>query len=860
MWLTPVERFRNQLLNMVDNYAKISNYTGDYTSFKSFLYKACNVKGNNSIINAFIQCLIGNPNSVSDLSVSYLNNDLFVIPKELSEDETSWKLEIIKQLTIKICSRNLLKFESRFPERHYIDKGSFGVVEHSIDSNTGQKYALKRFITKENRNGVFKDALREAASLQVLQSKHIINVIDILTQMQPLIVLEFKQSNLRNAIKSISYENDPLKLKIAEKIINQICDGVKYIHANGFMHRDLKSGNILCNELTMNINVKIADFGLSIKYIEGRCNTLPVCTLFYRAPELLLGYDLYTPSIDIWSIGCIFAELLTGNFLFGMTNSHDHDRNDAILMNKIISLTGNVDIYQELFNYPSKHPKNKFLNFTQTTDVQWPTSYTNRLKCMLDPNPFTRKYDISDIPIKYSKQIYTLKKYEDGDKDDLLDDLNRHLAHDLHLDAAEFSLFLVSKNRDYFIEHKNITSIKCSENWHKHVDLNLNMRIILIEWLMVVCTKLKFSEYGFQLAICILEQYVKKSKNIIMKNLQLIGMTALCIANKVIDMRQILLTDLIFISGNVYTVDELRRCELDMLENIDYNIYHHTLIDFAQYNDSYLYWMLNISMFNPVFMLDFKKTVDICEYIWEKTIKNVKIEIEEIEQVLLSFFLDTLYFEEYIDAFKWLIYRINSDDLNLGIDHITQPKNQCKFEWTKINGDDIKCTIETPNFQESLKQSKNGNYKVNAQCDTGNFFSTTISRSLVVQKFSKLIYDINKNIDSELVKENLNNEFERFGKDMQNKMRKLRDILLLFVSNVINVVLKSNKEISKKFLKSAEKIKSDLQKVQAVGVTDVILSKNEYFKPAQYVMSLLRMKIDAIKNRSVVEQQFNQYL
>lgn len=102
---------------------------------------------------------------------------------------------------------------------------------------------------------------------------------------------------------------------LARRFLYQILQGIQYCHANGVMHRDLKPANLLVDMKSSAI--KIADFGL------GRVTDIPVLqysteviTLWYRAPEILLSSDQYSCKVDVWSVGCIFAELLTGKAIF----------------------------------------------------------------------------------------------------------------------------------------------------------------------------------------------------------------------------------------------------------------------------------------------------------------------------------------------------------------------------------------------------------------------------------------------------------------------------------------------------------------------------------------------------------------
>lgn len=108
---------------------------------------------------------------------------------------------------------------------------------------------------------------------------------------------------------------------LVKKLLHQLIIGVSLIHERRIFHRDLKPANILLDKDSISlyklVNLKIADFGLARNYtIPIRPYSEEVVTLYYRAPELLLGCREYSNQIDMWSVGCIFAEMATNEILF----------------------------------------------------------------------------------------------------------------------------------------------------------------------------------------------------------------------------------------------------------------------------------------------------------------------------------------------------------------------------------------------------------------------------------------------------------------------------------------------------------------------------------------------------------------
>ncbi|XP_038720187.1 mitogen-activated protein kinase 16-like isoform X1 [Tripterygium wilfordii] len=209
---------------------------------------------------------------------------------------------------------------SRYRIEEVIGKGSYGVVCSAYDTHTGEKVAIKKI------NDIFEhvsDAtriLREIKLLRLLRHPDIVEIKHILLPPSRrefkdiYVVFELMESDLHQVIKA----NDDLTPEHYQFFLYQLLRGLKYIHTANVFHRDLKPKNILANA---DCKLKICDFGLARVAFNDTPTAIfwtdYVATRWYRAPELCGSFfSKYTPAIDIWSIGCIFAELLTGKPLF----------------------------------------------------------------------------------------------------------------------------------------------------------------------------------------------------------------------------------------------------------------------------------------------------------------------------------------------------------------------------------------------------------------------------------------------------------------------------------------------------------------------------------------------------------------
>lgn len=212
---------------------------------------------------------------------------------------------------------SLASARSQHPTERYqrldvLGEGTYGVVYRATDRVTGQTVALKKIRLERQEEGIPQTALREVSILQEVHHVNIVNLLDVICSDGKLyLVFEFVEHDLKKAVEK---RNAPFHGIMLKKLIFQLLDGLYFCHRHRIVHRDLKPANIL---LTADNVLKIADFGLARAFqLPMHTYTHEVVTLWYRAPEILLGEKHYTPSVDIWSVGCIFAELARGKVLF----------------------------------------------------------------------------------------------------------------------------------------------------------------------------------------------------------------------------------------------------------------------------------------------------------------------------------------------------------------------------------------------------------------------------------------------------------------------------------------------------------------------------------------------------------------
>ncbi|TIB06354.1 hypothetical protein E3P96_00533 [Wallemia ichthyophaga] len=204
-----------------------------------------------------------------------------------------------------------------------IGEGTFGVVFKATSRSTSNQVAIKKILVHTAKDGFPTTSIREITFLKLLNHSNIVELVDMTygeENSSPMfyMVFPYMDHDLTGLLERPDFKPPASQIKL---YMQQLCQGTAFIHSNGVLHRDMKASNIL---ISNDGSLKIADFGLArichklqrnLTSNKSRNYTNMVVTRFYRPPELILGeknsWGDYGPEIDIWGVGCIFAEMFT---------------------------------------------------------------------------------------------------------------------------------------------------------------------------------------------------------------------------------------------------------------------------------------------------------------------------------------------------------------------------------------------------------------------------------------------------------------------------------------------------------------------------------------------------------------------
>ncbi|KAG2295298.1 hypothetical protein Bca52824_041967 [Brassica carinata] len=282
--------------------------------------------------------------------------------------------------------------------RRVIGQGTYSNVFRACEVSTGRVMALKKIRVQNFETENIRFIAREIMILRRLDHPNIMKLEGIIASRNSnsmYFVFDYMEHDLEGLCTSPDIQFTEAQIKC---YMQQLIWGVEHCHLRGIMHRDIKAANILVNNKGV---LKLADFGLANIVTPRNKNQLTsrVVTLWYRAPELLMGSTSYSLSVDLWSVGCVFAEILTGRPLL-------KGRTEIEQLHKIYKLCGSPN--EDLWEKNKLHPQTKMFKTQHQYEgclrerfEEFPKTAINLLENLLSIDPQKRGTASSALMSEY---------------------------------------------------------------------------------------------------------------------------------------------------------------------------------------------------------------------------------------------------------------------------------------------------------------------------------------------------------------------------------------------------------------------------------------------------------------------------
>ncbi|KAK9807999.1 hypothetical protein WJX73_001987 [Symbiochloris irregularis] len=266
-----------------------------------------------------------------------------------------------------------------------VGNGSFGVVYQATCIETGDQVAIKKVLQDRRFKNRELQIMRMLSHTNVVRLRHCFYSTTEKDEVYLNLVLDFVPETVYRIGKHYSKNGQRTPLLFVRLYVYQMCRSLAHIHALGVCHRDIKPQNLLVDTATHQL--KLCDFGSAKVLVPKEPNISYICSRYYRAPELIFGATDYTTAIDMWSVGCVMAELLLGQPLFPGESGVDQ----LVEIIKVLGTPSREDIASMNPNYTDfKFPQIKAHPWSRVFSKRFPPDAIDLVSKLLQYSPVQR--------------------------------------------------------------------------------------------------------------------------------------------------------------------------------------------------------------------------------------------------------------------------------------------------------------------------------------------------------------------------------------------------------------------------------------------------------------------------------------
>ncbi len=261
--------------------------------------------------------------------------------------------------------QKILEQVTTFAADKVIGKGSFGVVYKARNLETKEVVAIKKVYQDKRFKNRELQIMRRIKHPMIVELKNYYFSTSSNKDVYLNMILEYVPDSLFQASHGYLTKETEVPISVVKLYIFQLLRGLAYTHSRNICHRDIKPQNVLVN--AVNGECKLCDFGSAKQLVPGEENIAYICSRYYRAPELVFGATVYTTAIDVWSAGCVMAEIIIGHPLFAGETGVDQ-------MVEIIKILGTPTKQQ----IKSMNPNYKEMKFPQVRGSSLPKYFKHK--------------------------------------------------------------------------------------------------------------------------------------------------------------------------------------------------------------------------------------------------------------------------------------------------------------------------------------------------------------------------------------------------------------------------------------------------------------------------------------------------